>query len=88
MDYIQEIYSVLNDSSLSLEEEERSILFNFSDEIVRFKTESRTKYIHNIDLKNAFHKLIDSELFYRYLQIILGRDSYSWEKFHERIDNE
>lgn len=37
MDYIQEIYSVLNDSSLSLGEEERSILFNFSDEIVRLK---------------------------------------------------
>jgi len=88
MDYLQEIYSVLNDSSHSLCEEERAILGKFSDEIVRFKPESGTEYIHNIDLKNALHKLIDSELFYRYLQILLGRDSYSWDKFHERIDNE
>ena len=88
MDYVQEIYSVLNDSNLSLSGEERTILSKFSDEIVRFKPKSETDYIHNKDLKNAFHKLIDSDLFYRYLQILLRRDSYSWENFWKKIDNE
>ena len=88
MDYVQEMYSVLNDSNLSLEGEEGTILSQFSDETVGFIEKTGTNYTQNADLKNALHKLIDSNLFLRYLKILLNRESYSFEKFYNRMDIE
>lgn len=87
MEYIQELLSVMNDSNLSLNDKESAILKQFSDEKVNFMKESGTNYIHNKDLKNALHKLIDSGLFFRYFEIILKRDSYSTDNFFKKMDD-
>ena len=88
MDYIQELYSVLNDSNLSLTDKESSILEHYSDEKVYFEKESGTNYTQNKDLKSALHKLIDSGLFFRYIEIILKRDTYSMDNFFNKMDEE
>ena len=82
------MYSVLNDSNLSLENEERAILSQFSDETVGYSEKTGTDYTQCTNLKNAFHKLINSNLFLRYLKILLNRDSYSFENFYNRMDVE
>lgn len=88
MYYVQDIYCVINDSNLLLDNEERSFLEKFSDEMVRFSKKTEANYSQNKALMSAFHKLIDSGLFLRYLQILLKRDSYTVDNFYDKMDNE
>ena len=88
MDYVQELCSVLNDSSLNLEGDEESVLQQFTDEFVGLHERTNMDYASNEALKKALHKIIDSNLFYRYLGIISRRDSYTMENLYRRMDTE